>query len=192
MKTMARILYPDPTRLPPELKELLRQANLNVFTMWAHSVNTATLIIELGAAQFAKLELPRAIREIVTLSGAIANSADYEWGQHVALSAAAGVSDEQRTALQRGEVDAPCFKPAERAALRLAAAVQKGPKVADVVFDEARRYLSDRQMVELVGLVGYYWMLGRIATVFQVELDVPQGTEVLDAGLALAARTQRQ
>ena len=24
--------------------------------------------------------------------------------------------------------------------------------------------------------VGYYWMLGRIATVFQVDLDVAQGT----------------
>jgi alkylhydroperoxidase family enzyme len=146
--------------------------------------------MELGAAQFAKLELPRAIRELVTLQGAVVNSADYEWGQHIALSAAAGVNEEQRTALRRGDVDAACFSPAERAALRLAAAVEEGPTVTDPIFKEAARYLSDRQLVELVGIVGYYWMLGRIATVFQVELDIARGTAVFDAGMAVAARSQ--
>lgn len=74
------------------------------------------------------------------------------------------------------------------AALQLAAAVQAGPSVPDAIFDYARKHLSDRQLVELVGLVGYYWMLGRIATVFQVDLDVAQGTEVYDVGVQLAAR----
>lgn len=189
---MARIPYPDPKELPAELNELLRQANLNVFTMWAHSVSTARLIMELGASQFAKLELPRAIREMVTLLVATDNSAAYEWGQHVALSKAAGVSDEQRAALQRGDVDAACFSPVEQAALQLARSVQTGPQVADRIFDAARKYLSHRQLVELVGIVGYYWMLGRITTVFQVELDVAQGTEVYDAGLRVAARSKHE
>jgi hypothetical protein len=52
--------------------------------------------------------------------------------------------------------------------------------------------ISDRQIVELVRLVGYYWMVGRMATVFQVELDVAQGTEVYDVGVQLAARRNRQ
>jgi hypothetical protein len=52
--------------------------------------------------------------------------------------------------------------------------------------------ISDRQIVESVGLVGYYWMAGGMATVFQVELDVAQGTEVYDVGVQLAARKNRQ
>ena len=48
-----------------------------------------------------------------------------------------------------------------------------------------RKHLSDRQ------LVGYYWTLGRIATVFQIDLDVAQGTEVYVVGLELAARKNR-
>jgi alkylhydroperoxidase family enzyme len=187
---MARIPYPDPKQLPADLNELLRQANLNVFTMWAHSTSTASLIIKLGAAQFANLELPRTIREMVTLLVATDNSAAYEWGQHVALSKAAGVSDEQRAALQRGDVDAPCFSPREQAALRLVRAVETGPQVPDSIFEAARKYFSDRQLVELVGIVGYYWMLARIANVFQVELDVAQGTSVYDAGLQLAAQSR--
>jgi hypothetical protein len=52
--------------------------------------------------------------------------------------------------------------------------------------------ISDRQIVELVGVVAYYWMVGRMATVFQVELDVAQGTDVYDVGVQLAARKNRQ
>src|SRR5262249_54624117 len=114
---MARIPYPDSTQLPPGVSELLQQAQLKVFSMWAHSVSTVGLIINLGAAQFAKLELPRAILEMVILLGASTNLAECEWVQHVALSKAAGVSDEQRAALRRGDVDAPCFSPSEQAAL---------------------------------------------------------------------------
>jgi len=60
---VARIPYPDLAKLPPELSELLRQVHLNIFSMWAHSVSTVGLIMNLGAAQFAKLELPWAKTE---------------------------------------------------------------------------------------------------------------------------------
>jgi len=186
---MARIPYPDPKKLSPQQNELLKKANLNVFTMWAHSQNTIELIIGLGAAQFAKLELPRGIREMVTLLGAHSNTAFYEWGQHIELSKAAGVSDEQRAALACGDVDAACFSAAEQAALRLAAAVLAGPKVSDETFGAAEKYLNNRQLVEMVGVIGYYWMLGRIATVFQVDFDIAKGTDLYDAGLKLAAQT---
>jgi hypothetical protein len=73
---MARIPYPDPATLPSELANVLRQASLNIFSMWAHSVSTVRIVMDLGAAQFAKLELPRAIRELVTLYGSVANSAE--------------------------------------------------------------------------------------------------------------------
>jgi hypothetical protein len=35
-------------------------------------------------------------------------------------------------------------------------------------------------------------MVGRMATVFQAELDVAQGTEVYDVGVQLAAHKNRQ
>ena len=52
--------------------------------------------------------------------------------------------------------------------------------------------ISDRQIIEWVYLVEYYWMVSRMATVFQVELDVAQGTEVYDVGVQLAARKNGQ
>src|SRR5271163_3143074 len=103
-KIMARIPYPDTKTLPVDLREFLNQVNLNIFSMWAHSVTTVGIVAQLGAAQFAKLEWPRSVRELVTLFGARANSADYEWVQHVAPSKAAGVTDAQRAALESGEI----------------------------------------------------------------------------------------
>ena len=184
---MARIPYPDTNALTAELQGLLKKANLNVFTMWAHSPETIGLIMQLGAVQFAKLELPRSIRELVTLLGGRVNGADYEWAQHVALSEAAGVSEAQRAALKRGEITATFFNPQEMAALQFAAAVEAGPIVPDAIFNAAKDHFNDRQLVELVGIIGYYWMLGRIATVFQVDIDVAKGTAVFDAGVKLAA-----
>ncbi len=104
----------------------------------------------------------------------------------MALAKAAGVTDAQLAALEHSELDPAVFSQEELAALNLAAAVLAGPKVSDSVFASARKYFSDRQIVEMVALVGYYWMLGRVATVFQVDLDVAQGTSVFDAGVQLA------
>jgi hypothetical protein len=49
-------------------------------------------------------------------------------------------------------LDAAHFNPQELAALQLASAMQTGPSVPDAIFDFAREHLSDRQLVELVGL----------------------------------------
>src|SRR5580658_1546550 len=108
---MPRIPYPETKALPTDLREFLNQVNLNIFLMLAHSVNTVGIVAQLGAAQFAKLELPRSVRELVTLFGARANSAEYEWVQHVAPSKAAGVTDGQRAALESGEIDPAHFNP---------------------------------------------------------------------------------
>jgi hypothetical protein len=54
-----RIPYPDAQKLPPEVRNLLSEVtNLNIFRMWAHSINKVGLVAQLGATQFAKLELP--------------------------------------------------------------------------------------------------------------------------------------
>ncbi|GGM41381.1 hypothetical protein GCM10012275_10480 [Longimycelium tulufanense] len=182
---MARIPYPE--TLPPDLENLASKGlRLNLFTMWAYSEATIRPVIELGAAQFAGLRLSRLRRELVTLATARRASCEYEWVQHVATAKAAGATDEQIAALDRGELTAPCFDETDQAVLAFAVAVVDGPTVPDSIFEAARRHVDDRQLVEIVGLVGYYWMTARICTVFDLELDVAEGTEVYDAGVRLA------
>ncbi|MGW0165544.1 hypothetical protein ACWDWT_10135 [Streptomyces sp. NPDC003343] len=39
------------------------------------------------------------------------------------------------------------------------------PRIADDVFDTARQFLSERELVEALQVIGYYWTFGRIFTV---------------------------
>jgi alkylhydroperoxidase family enzyme len=41
--------------------------------------------------------------------------------------------------------------------------------MSDEVFASARKFLSDREIVELLQVCGYYWTLSRLCTVLQVE-----------------------
>ena len=190
---MARIPYPDKNSLPEDVQKLVDEASQDggpghILWMLSHSVNTVGLIAQLAATQFTELELPGSVRELIILFAARANSADYEWLQHAPLSERAGVTEEQRAALARNELTAACFNPQQAAALQLAAAVQAGPTVPIAVFQTAQKQFSNRQLVELVGVLGYYWMLGRVATVFQVDLDVLTGTGGYDEALRLAGQ----
>jgi alkylhydroperoxidase family enzyme len=195
--TMARIPYPDKNSLPEDVHKLVDEASQDggpghILWMCSYSVNTVGLIAQLAATQFTELELAGSVRELMILFAARANSADYEWLQHTPLSEIAGVTEEQRAALERNELTAACFNPQQAAALQLAAAVQAGPTVPIAVFQTAQKQFSNRQLVELVGVLGYYWMLGRVATVFQVDLDVPTGTGGYDEALRLVDQKSGQ
>lgn len=52
----------------------------------------------------------------------------------------------------------------------------------DEVFEQAREFLTERELVEVLQVVGYYWSFGRISTVLAVEVTKAYGDEpVLDS-----------
>lgn len=178
---MNRLPDPDFSKLPSELAELITQGNLNLFKMWAYSVNTIKDVISLGADHYAGLELPPHVRELVILLTATSNQCEYEWVQHVTPAKTFGVTDGQIEAIEKQLFTSAVFSPKELAALTFSVAVLKSPNVPDDVFALAQASLSNREMVEIVELIGYYWMAGRIATVFRLDLDMPKSTEVNDS-----------
>jgi alkylhydroperoxidase family enzyme len=48
--------------------------------------------------------------------------------------------------------------------------VVRSPTVSDELFETVRAFLADREIVEVLQVIGYYWTLGRIATVLDVRL----------------------
>lgn len=178
---MNRLPDPDFSKLPSELAKTIQQGNLNLFKIWAYSTSSIKDVISLGADHYAGLELPPHIRELVILLTAHMNGCDYEWVQHVTPAKTFGVTDAQIAAIQKLTFPASDFSPKEMAAMTFSMAVLNSPRVADDVFQLARANFSDRELVEIVELIGYYWMAGRIATVFTLDLDVPRSTEVNDS-----------
>lgn len=186
---MPNIQVPDFDRssLPPALARLEEaDALINVLKMLLRSPQIADAVGHLGGAQFAHSSLPAVDRELAILVAGNCFASAYEIAQHEPISRAVGVSDSQRTAIAASRWDSPAFSDAQAAMVRFVAAVAEGPTVPPDLLSAVRRHYTDQQVVELVVQTGYYFLIGRITTVFDLEIDAPQDARVLDTGVNIA------
>jgi alkylhydroperoxidase family enzyme len=95
---------------------------------------------------------------------------DFVFAQHVPISEEAGVDEEIRGLLRGRDHTNPALSEHDRAIIQFAAEVVTRPHVPDTIFSTARRFLSEREVVELLHLCGYYWTFSRICTVLKVDL----------------------
>jgi alkylhydroperoxidase family enzyme len=178
---MARLPYPARDALPTETAALLNGLPRNNITeMLAHAHPLTEPFLRMAQAQFTALELSDRQRELVILAVSGLVECDYEYVQHVPISAAAGIDADLRDRVRGGDFDAP-GDPGERALLAFVAAVVGAPRISDDAFAATRRYLSARQIVEVLQLVGFYWGVGRMSTMLELELDIPEGLESITA-----------
>jgi alkylhydroperoxidase family enzyme len=188
---MTRLPYPDRKTFPQELQDFLAQVpeHLN-FDMMSYSVSTIESFIRQGQAQYTGLELPPRDRELVILTTAAVARAEYEFVQHVPISEAMGVDPAIREAIHREELDSPLLSAHDQAITKFAAAVVRGPFVSDETFAAVRAELSDREIVEALQVIGFYWSFGRVATVLEVEIEAAHGTAVVEASQKAEAEAE--
>lgn len=116
---------------------------------------------------------PRSLRELLILRGAQITGANYEWVHHVAMALAAGVPQSQIDALERWE-SATLFSAGERAVLRLADEVTRGPGASQGGIEELKQLGFDSEaIVELTLTASFYVCVSR----FLLSMDVPLETE---------------
>ena len=175
---MARIEPIDPAAAPDDVREALESLPpLNIFRTLAHAESAFRPFLRFGGAVLGRMSLDPLVREFAILAVAKEAEADYEWIQHVAIATHLGATDEQIAALDAGG-DAP-FDDAQRAAIELAVAVVRGPRVSDELFARIREQFSEREVVELLLAIGDYLMLARVMTVLEIDLDDAVGEAVL-------------
>ncbi|MFI0479198.1 carboxymuconolactone decarboxylase family protein [Actinomadura sp. 9N215] len=166
---MARIPYADTSALPADLQEWHAKLppNSHLFMMVAHAEATAGTLMQLGLQQITQLELPARLRELATNATAGVLGAEYLRLRHVLPDDP--VTPAEREAIYRG--DHSGFSGLDLAVLTFATAVARGLPVDDATFAPVRAGLSDREIVELVQVVGYYWMFGQFANVLAIEAE---------------------
>jgi 4-carboxymuconolactone decarboxylase len=181
---VARLPYPDPDSAPEPVREALQALPpLNIFRMLAHAETALRPFLRFGGTILGRLELDPKLRELAILEVAARTEARYEWVQHVSIGRHVGLSDGQIAALERRETQqSAALGDAERAVVAFAAEVVAGPRVSDATFDAVSRWLSPREIVELLLTIGNYMMLARVMTTLELELDDPAGDQVLGAG----------
>lgn len=171
---MARIQPIDPATAPEIVREALDALPpLNIFRTLAHAETAFRPFLRFGGAVLGGLQLDPLLRELAILVVARDAEAHYEWIQHVAIAKAVGASEAQIAAIESGTTDPAAFDVRQAAAVEFTRAVVRSPRVEDELFARVRDQFDDREIVELLLAIGEYWMLARIMTVLEIELDEP-------------------
>jgi alkylhydroperoxidase family enzyme len=171
---MARIPYIDPDNAPEKIREAFAAVPpLNIFKTLAHAETAFRPFLRFGGAVLMRLKLDPVLRELAILQVARQTEAEYEWVQHVAIGRAVGITDDQITALEDGELDADALDAAQKAVVVFTREVVHGPQVSETVFGALREHLDEREVVELLLTIGDYWMLARIMTVLEIDVEPP-------------------
>jgi alkylhydroperoxidase family enzyme len=204
---MARIAPIDPAQTPDDVRAALENLPpLNIFRTLAHAETAFRPFLRFGGAVLGQMSLDPIVRELAILAVAKEAEAEYEWIQHVAIAKHLGVTDEQIKALAESDACAPegadariaaaaardgsggdgsaadgagSFTGAQQAAIELAAAVVRGPRISDDLYDCIRAQFSDREIVELLLAIGDYLMLARVMTILELDIDEAVGDAVL-------------
>lgn len=115
--------------------------------------------------------LPVEIREILILRTAWVTGSEYEWGQHVKISAdECGFDKGHLRDIQIG-ARANRWGPPEKAMLRLADGLISGPKVSDRLWDYIADNWKEKEIIEAIALVGNYVMLAMALNAMGTPLD---------------------
>lgn len=178
---MARIPYPDLVRLSPEAQDMLKRlpAPTNIFNMMAHAETCLKPVMKLGGTLLGKLKLAPKLRELCLLHAVNLVGGEYEWVQHVPIARDLGASESQVAALREKNDRAACFSDAEQAALRFTREVVLEVRASDDALTAARSHYSEREIVELIVLAGFYTMLARLTETLDVETDPPLGSALV-------------
>ncbi len=177
---MSRVPYlPHDHAEPRELVEAIRArrggALLNLDRMLLHSPPLAAGWNAHLRAVRSELAFPARLRELAICAVAVLNRADYEFTQHAPHFVKAGGSEAQLDrlrALGTTAFDPSAFSPPERATLALALEMTRDIHVRPGTAQAARSALaSDRELVELVGVIATYNMVSRFLVALGVEME---------------------
>jgi len=125
--------------------------------------------------------MPANLRELGQTRVGWARSSLFVYSQHCKSCRSAGISEEKIAAIPHWQV-ATCWEPVERALLAYTdALVYDGGRVADGVFEELQRHLTDEQILEFTYITCMYDMHAVMSRALRTEFDdVPEPMREID------------
>jgi alkylhydroperoxidase family enzyme len=170
---MARLPLVDPASAPEAVGKILAGTPLNLFGMVAHAESAFEPWLRYGAALLTRLELDPLLRELAILQVAHLVESPYEWVQHVAIAGAVGASEEQIAAVESEREDDPSLSDAQREVLRFTREVVLERAASEQLVADLAARLGERQVVELLLVVGQYTAIASLIASTGLEPDPP-------------------
>jgi 4-carboxymuconolactone decarboxylase len=172
--TTQRLQAPDPGGYSPRQQEIHdaiasgpRGSVRGPLAIWLHRPELAARAQELGRYCRYDSSLPPRLSELAILTMARHWGAEYEWAAHKPEALKAGLSPEVVEAI-RTHAAAPYADEAERVVHAVARSVLETRQVSDALYAEAIEVLGEGQVVDLVGVLGYYSLISITLNVFRV------------------------
>jgi 4-carboxymuconolactone decarboxylase len=103
-------------------------------------------------------KLPARERELLILRTGWRCRSEYEWGQHVVLGRAAGLTDDEIARIKEGP-DAAGWDAFDAALLRAADELHDDNRIGDTTWDALAVRYDERQLIEVPMLVGQYHLV---------------------------------
>jgi alkylhydroperoxidase family enzyme len=180
---MSLVAYPDISSLPEKVRDAIAQApvQLNIFKMMANAETCYIAQTRLGGMILSRQKLDDKLRELAILMVARIESGEYEWIQHVPIAISVGVTQAQVDAIERNTIDSQSFSEVERTVLLFTEEVVNRVKADEAIVRELMKYLSSREIVELILAIGFYMTMARLTETTRTDLDPSAGTKVVDA-----------
>jgi alkylhydroperoxidase family enzyme len=114
--------------------------------------------------------LPPRLRELMVLRVAWRTRSIYEWVQHVRLALSCDVTREEIDAIARG-AEAETWTPIEADLLAATDQLVDGYRIDDTTWARLAGHFDERQLVELLFVVGTYTGLAMVFNSLGLELD---------------------
>ncbi|MCX6499411.1 MAG: carboxymuconolactone decarboxylase family protein [Arthrobacter sp.] len=171
---MARIPYINLETAPERtLRALEGKRSINIFRLVAQSDNAAPEVLALGHVLSRGSSLPAVDREVVILRVARLSGAAYQAHEHHAVALRHGFSEEKIAAVAAypGSGTKGQLTEFEQHLIEFTDSVVQTTTVPDEQFRRIAAVYDHSKLVELVLMIGFYMMVGRVMNTFQVELE---------------------
>nr|WP_217167168.1 carboxymuconolactone decarboxylase family protein [Streptomyces sp. AC512_CC834] len=140
------------------------------FRVWLHSAEMCERAESLGAFARFDCSLPKRLRELALLMAARNWDAQYSWNAHVHQAIEAGVPEAAVKAVAEKR-EATFDDAADQAFYRFCREVLEEHFVSDETFADALAHFGSRGLVDTIGALGNFTMLGMCLNTFQVDLQ---------------------
>lgn len=170
-------MSPEQQRVHDEIAAGPRGQVVGPLKVWLHSPELADRTQKLGAYVRFHSTLPPELSELAILVTAQAWRADFEWYSHVGPARAAGISDAVIEAIRTG-ADPALEEARSRAVYALARELHETRSLSEETHAHAEAALGRQQLVDLVGLLGYYTLVAMTLNAFDVP--TPDGSRPFD------------
>jgi alkylhydroperoxidase family enzyme len=159
----------------PEQREALapyaeRKQLYNIYTTLGRVPEALKAFVAWGGFVLRQSSLPERERELLILRVGWSCRAGYEWAQHARIGRGAGLTAEELTGIKHG----PSWERwSEQDRLLLTAADELGAAhfVSDATWNALAQRFSERQLMDIVFVVGHYTQVCMILNTFGVQLD---------------------